>query len=95
MSGEWTWGGPIVGSKEAAHRKAVATGRRIKATPIKPDDARHGTASFYRKWGCRCDACKAAASEYEAKQYAAKRAAQEEMARLRAEVAARLNGGAA
>lgn len=29
-----------------------------------PDDSRHGTATGYRDYGCRCDRCKAAERAY-------------------------------
>lgn len=40
-----------------AHRVAIS---KMKDKGLAPDDERHGTATSYSQWGCRCDRCKSA-----------------------------------
>lgn len=43
---------------------AESTRARVKKS-LAPDDCRHGTYNGYKHYGCRCDGCKAANSDYE------------------------------
>jgi len=40
------------------------TRSRVGRCPLIATDARHGTLNGYSYWGCRCEACKAIASDY-------------------------------
>lgn len=40
-----------------SHRATVA---KMKEKGLPPDDERHGLATSYNQWGCRCDRCKSA-----------------------------------
>jgi hypothetical protein len=43
------------------HRERMTAIRaRLHATPLPPDDPRHGKPSTYSNWGCRCTRCTAA-----------------------------------
>ena len=39
-----------------------STSKKRPKAPLEPDDPRHGTTNGYGNLGCRCDACRAAAS---------------------------------
>lgn len=41
----------------AANRDHVYKGIESRAGKISPDDPRHGSASTYKNWSCRCEPC--------------------------------------
>lgn len=66
--------------KNGAYERAVnyeAQLRRIERG-LPDDDPRHGTALGYRKWGCRCDRCRTAATQSRYAEKAKAAAKQEE-----------------
>ena len=52
-----------------------AAAEKAKREPLSPDDYRHGTASAYSNYRCRCDACRRAWATYMREYYARRRAA--------------------
>lgn len=73
------------------HREAIGLARRIPAGPTrrtrKPKATKpipHGTPNGYTNYGCRCDACRKAASEYHKAQRLRRKAAERDAERLQA-----------
>lgn len=52
-----------------ANNDRAAKQRKERAKRIDPADPRHGTGSFYRNHGCRCEPCSAAAAVESQRQY--------------------------
>lgn len=69
---------PEARAKNAARCRAQRARRAARGLP--DDDPRHGKASTYTNWGCRCPACTAANTEACAPRVAASRARRKQLA---------------
>lgn len=56
--------GESIGTDNKGMAYRLSWGRRNGPKPLYPDDPKHGTNNGYINYGCRCERCVKAASEY-------------------------------